>query len=71
MRAESQVSSPATSGGTLLHLLQERASRTPKQDAATHKRFGKWVHVDWETILGDVSPMSASSVSVLWAKIIR
>ena len=53
MRAESQVASPATSGGTVLHLLQERAARTPKQDAATHKRFGKWVHVDWETILGD------------------
>jgi len=63
MRAESQVSSPATSGGTLLHLLQERASRTPKQDAATHKRFGKWVHVDWETILGDVRHLSAALVA--------
>jgi long-chain acyl-CoA synthetase len=63
MRAESQVASPATSGGTLLHLLQERASRTPKQDAATHKRFGKWVHVDWETILGDVRHLSAALVA--------
>jgi long-chain acyl-CoA synthetase len=63
MRAESQVSSPATSGGTLLHLLQERASRTSKQDAATHKKFGKWVHVDWETILGDVRNLSAALVA--------
>jgi len=37
MRAESQVASSATSAGTLLHLLQERASRTPTQEAATHK----------------------------------
>ena len=63
MRAESQVSSPATSAGTLLHLLQERASRTPTQDAATHKKFGKWTHVDWETILGDVRHLSAALVA--------
>jgi long-chain acyl-CoA synthetase len=63
MRAESQVSSPATSAGTLLHLLQERASRTPTQDAATHKKFGKWTHVAWETILGDVRHLSAALVA--------
>ncbi|HZW90368.1 MAG TPA: long-chain fatty acid--CoA ligase [Myxococcaceae bacterium] len=63
MRAESQVASPATSAGTLLHLLQERASRTPTQDAATHKKFGKWTHVDWETILGDVRHLSAALVA--------
>ena len=63
MRAESQVASSPTSAGTLLHLLQERASRTPSQDAATHKRFGKWTHVDWETILGDVRHLSAALVA--------
>jgi long-chain acyl-CoA synthetase len=63
MRAESQVASPSTSAGTLLHLLQERASRTPKQDAATHKRFGKWTHVDWVTILDDVRHLSAALVA--------
>jgi long-chain acyl-CoA synthetase len=63
MRAESQVASPASTGGTLLHLLQERAARTPKQEAATHKKFGKWTHVDWETILGDVRPLSAALVA--------
>ena len=63
MRAESQVASSATSAGTLLHLLQERASRTPTQEAATHKKFGKWTHVDWETILGDVRHLSAALVA--------
>ena len=63
MRAESQVASPSTSAGTLLHLLQERASRTPKQDAATHKKFGKWTHVDWVTILDDVRHLSAALVA--------
>jgi long-chain acyl-CoA synthetase len=63
MRAESQVASPASSGGTLLHLLQERAARTPQQEAATHKRFGKWTHVDWQTILGDVRHLSAALVA--------
>jgi long-chain acyl-CoA synthetase len=63
MRAESQVSSPATSAGTLLHLLSERASRTPSQEAATHKRFGNWTHVNWETILGDVRHLSAALVA--------
>jgi len=63
MRAESQVASPASSGGTLLHLLQERASRSPGQDAATHKRFGKWTNVDWQTILGDVRHLSAALVA--------
>ncbi len=63
MRAESQVASPASSGGTLLHLLQERAARTPQQEAATHKRFGKWTHVDWLTILGDVRHLSAALVA--------
>jgi len=63
MRAESQVASPAPSGGTLLHLLQERAARTPKQDAATHKRSGKWTQVDWETILADVRHLSAALVA--------
>jgi len=63
MRAESQVASPAASGGTLLHLLQERASRTPRQEAATHKRFGKWTHVDWVTILDDVRHLSAALVA--------
>ncbi|HET9156147.1 MAG TPA: long-chain fatty acid--CoA ligase, partial [Myxococcaceae bacterium] len=62
MRAESQVATPATSAGTLLHLLQERASRTPGQEAATHKKFGKWTHVDWETILNDVRHLSAALV---------
>ena len=63
MRAESQVASSATSAGTLLHLLQERASRTPTQEAATHKKFGKWTHVDWETILGDVRHLTAALVA--------
>ena len=63
MRAESQVVSPSTGANTLLHLLQERASRTPKQDAATHKRSGKWTHVDWVTILDDVRHLSAALVS--------
>ena len=63
MRAESQVASPSTSASTLLHLLQERASRTPKQDAATHKRSGKWTHVDWVTILDDVRHLSAALVA--------
>jgi long-chain acyl-CoA synthetase len=63
MRAESQVASPASSGGTLLHLLQERAARTPQQEAATHKRFGKWTHVDWQTILGDVRHLSVALVA--------
>ena len=63
MRAESQVASSATSAGTLLHLLQERASRTPTQEAATHKKFGKWTHVAWETILGDVRHLSAALVA--------
>ncbi|MGZ6133829.1 MAG: AMP-dependent synthetase/ligase, partial [Myxococcaceae bacterium] len=63
MRAESQVASPAPAGGTLLHLLQERAARTPKQEAATHKKFGKWTHVAWETILGDVRHLSAALVA--------
>ena len=63
MRAESQVASPAPTGGTLLHLLQERAARTPRQDAATHKRFGQWTHADWETILGDVRHLSAALVA--------
>jgi long-chain acyl-CoA synthetase len=63
MRAESQVASPAQSGGTLLHLLQERAARSPKQDAATHKRSGKWTQVDWETILRDVRHLSAALVA--------
>jgi len=63
MRAESQVASPATSAGTLLHLLQERASRTPGQEAATHKKFSKWTHVDWVTILDDVRHLSAALVS--------
>ncbi|HET9034930.1 MAG TPA: long-chain fatty acid--CoA ligase [Myxococcaceae bacterium] len=63
MRAESQVASPASSGGTLLHLLQERAGRTPQREAATHKRFGKWTHVDWQTILGDVRNLSAALVA--------
>jgi len=64
MRAESQVAtSPASQGMTLLHLLQERALRTPKQDAATHKKFAKWTHVDWQTILGDVRHLSAALVA--------
>jgi long-chain acyl-CoA synthetase len=63
MRAESQVASPASGGGTLLHLLQERAARTPQQEAATHKRFGKWTHVDWQTILGDVRHLSVALVA--------
>jgi long-chain acyl-CoA synthetase len=63
MRAESQVASQASTGGTLLHLLQERAGRTPHQEAATHKRFGKWTHVDWQTILGDVRHLSAALVA--------
>jgi len=63
MRAESQVASPSTGANTLLHLLQERASRTPKQEAATHKKFSKWTHVDWVTILDDVRHLSAALVS--------
>jgi len=63
MRAESQVASPAPAGGTLLHLLGERAARSPRQEAATHKKFGKWTHVDWQTILGDVRHLSAALVA--------
>jgi long-chain acyl-CoA synthetase len=63
MRAESQVASSTSSQGTLLHFLQERAQRTPKQEAATHKKFAKWTHVDWETILGDVRHLSAALVA--------
>jgi long-chain acyl-CoA synthetase len=63
MRAESQVASPSTGANTLLHLLKERASRTPKQEAATHKKFSKWTHVDWVTILDDVRHLSAALVS--------
>ena len=62
MRAETQVASSPSSQGTLLNLLQERALRTPKQEAATHKRFGQWTHVDWQTILDDVRHLSAALV---------
>jgi long-chain acyl-CoA synthetase len=63
MRAESHVEVPQSSGGTLLHLLQERVARSAQAHAATHKRSGAWVHVTWEAILADVRHLSAALVA--------